>query len=228
MTRIPSLTVRQMREVDRLMVEEFGVSVLQMMELAGRVTARVAIDLFSPRSVIVLAGKGNNGGDGMVAARHLHNSGAKVRVVLAGELHGEIPLMQLNALGKTGIPVEDSVKCAPDLVIDALLGYGARGEPRGGVALLIRESRKLSKPVLSVDVPSGLEVSTGKWFSPAFEGATVLTLGLPKEGMLGDPKIKRLLVGDIGIPREVYRKIGVEVPGMFSDREYLEVAESKS
>lgn len=222
---VPEATVQQIREVDRLMVEEYGIPIPQMMELAGYVTARAAMDLFRPQEVLVLVGKGNNGGDGLSAARHLHNFGVAVKVVLAGELHREAPLAQLESLKKLSVPVLDDPANLgnPSLVIDTLLGYSAKGEPRGSVGLLIREARKLGAPVLSVDVPSGLEVSTGTWFRPAFQGSACLTLGLPKSGMTRDKGIKRLLVGDIGIPREAYHRIGVKVPVMFDRGPYFEV-----
>lgn len=226
--KIPEVTVEQMKEVDRLMTEEFGVSVPQMMELAGHVTARVVMDLFNPGEVLILAGKGNNGGDGLAAARHLHNFGVAVKVVLAGELRREMPRMQLKSLRKLGVPALDNPESIgngkPNLVIDALLGYSAMGKPRGGTALLIMEARKLGVPVLSVDIPSGLEASTGMWFSPAFEDSTCLTLALPKYGMTSDPGIKRLLVGDIGIPREAFRRVGVEVPVLFREDSYREIS----
>jgi NAD(P)H-hydrate epimerase len=170
-------------------------------------------------------GKGNNGGDGLAAARHLHNFGVAVKVVLAGEIHMEEPLAQLESLRKLSVPVlEDPADPgSPGLVIDALLGYSAKGEPRGAVALLIREARRTGAPVLSVDIPSGLEVSTGTWFDPCFKESTCLTLALPKKGMTRDPGIERLLVGDIGIPREAFHRIGVRVPALFGKGPVIEV-----
>ena len=223
MINVPESTVEQMQETDCIMADEFGISALQMMELAGHVTACAAIDLFNPREVLVLVGRGNNGGDGLVAARHLHGMGVRIRVVLAGEIHLDNPLMQLNSIDKLGIPVDNTITGKPDLIIDSLLGFGSRGEPRGAIALLIREANKLKTHMLSVDVPSGLEAFTGTWFRPAFEGATVLTLGLPKKGMTGDPKIGRLLVGDIGIPPEAYKRVGLRVPVLFRKSSYIEV-----
>ncbi len=223
MPSIPECTVEQMRQVDELMEGEFSVSPLQLMELAGFVTARAAMDLFRPSRVLVLAGKGNNGGDGMAAARHLHCMGVRVQVRLAGDVHRELPALQLEALNKLKIQVEDKPLFQPDLIIDALLGYGAEGEPGGGAALLIHDARRLCVPVLSVDVPSGLDVSAGKWFEPCFREATVLTLGLPKKGMKKDSGIKRLLVGDIGIPPECYQRIGINAHHMFRKGCYEEI-----
>jgi NAD(P)H-hydrate epimerase len=221
MTQVPTATIEQMREIDRIMIE-FGVSVPQMMELAGYVTTRASIDLFKPRDALILAGKGNNGGDGLAAARHLHSLGVRVSVVLAGDIHKEVPLMQLESLKRIGIPIQDSVSGKPDLIIDSLLGFGSKGAPRGSIALLIREAQELKAPVLSVDIPSGFEPPTGTWFKPSFQGATVLTLGLPKPNMIGNPKIKRLLVGDIGIPQEAFRRVGLKVPPLFKNKQYIE------
>jgi NAD(P)H-hydrate epimerase len=221
---IPTLTVEQMKEVDQLMIKA-GITVPRMMELAGYVTARAAVDIFKPRKALILVGKGNNGGDGLSAARHLHNMGVEVCIVLAGELHKEDSLMQLKPLEELGIkPLPNPSKLGkPDLVIDALLGYSAKGEPRGGVALLVREAKLLGKPILSIDIPTGLEATSGKWFDPAFEGATCLALSLPKKGMDKDKKIARLYVGDLGVPREILKKVGVEAPVMFREGMYGEV-----
>ncbi|MCK4714500.1 MAG: NAD(P)H-hydrate epimerase, partial [Candidatus Aenigmarchaeota archaeon] len=222
---IPVATVEQMREIDSLMAEEFGVSVSQMMELAGYVTARAAIDIFQPGEVLVLVGRGNNGGDGLAAARHLHNMGVRTRVVLAGKNLRDMPLMQLRPLRHMGVPLEESVKGRPGLLIDALLGYSAQGAPRGRVAELIRQALALKRPVFSVDIPTGLDVSTGMWHEPCFRGSTVLALGLPKPHMLGNPGIRKLMVGDIGIPPEAYRRVGLKVQSLFARSSYIEAGD---
>ena len=98
---IPSLTTDQMREVDRIMIEDLGIDLPRMMENAGRNLAWLSRQRFSPTSVTVLAGSGGNGGGGLVAARHLINRGVEVTVVVAGEL-GEVPAAQATMLRHMG------------------------------------------------------------------------------------------------------------------------------
>ena len=136
---IPTLTTQQMIEVDRLMMEEYNMTLLQMMENAGRNLALLAKRLLDgdivDRPIVVLAGRGNNGGGGLAAARHLLNWGAWVQVVLTAEpaSYLDAPAHQLAILQKMGAPLawaEEGWELPPaDLLIDALIGYGLRGAP---------------------------------------------------------------------------------------------------
>src|SRR5215472_14665029 len=126
---VPALTTEQMREVDRVMVEDLHIELVQMMENAGRSLAELAIDRFSPGSVTVLAGPGGNGGGGLVGARHLANRGCQVQVVLSEQDRlTPVPAHQADILGRMGIPIAERPPPA-DLVIDALIGYSLRGDP---------------------------------------------------------------------------------------------------
>jgi NAD(P)H-hydrate epimerase len=216
---IPEVTVEQMMEVDRLMVEDIGISLLQMMENAGRILAGLTIKMHAPSQVTVLAGKGNNGGGGLVAARYLRNRGVGVRVVMASEDIGDVPLRHLSTLRAMDVPVGDRTGHDEDVIIDALLGYNQRGEPRGRVAELMSETLASGVPVLCLDVPSGFDMSTGTFHTVSFRGSPVLTLGLPKANMRG--AIDELWLADIGIPREVYGMMGLRVPIMFRDTDHF-------
>src|SRR5690348_3974749 len=145
---VPAVTVAQMREVDRFMVEDLGISLLQMMENAGRALAeltRIHLGGVRRRRVVVLAGRGGNGGGGMAAARRLAVWGAEVRVVLAHpekDLDGA-PAHQLASLRTMGVPVHRPAEALSlvheaDVVLDALLGYSLEGLPREPEAGLIR------------------------------------------------------------------------------------------
>ena len=148
-TDVPFLTTDQMREVDRLMIDEYGISLFQMMENAGRALARFARDRFldgdaKGKRVLVLVGPGGNGGGGMVCARNLHNWGADVQLFTSFESDslGEVPTRQLHILDGLGVPLTlvSGATDLPeaDLLIDALIGYSLDGPPRGPVATLIR------------------------------------------------------------------------------------------
>jgi len=215
---IPWLTVAQMREVDRLAIDEAGMLLEQLMENAGRslaeVTRRVLGGWTAGKRVVVLAGPGGNGGGGLVAARHLASAGAAVSVVLdrpAAEL-APVPRRQHLLARAAQIPVAEteSPEHGPDLVIDALLGYGQAASPRGRSAELIEWTA--GRRVLALDVPSGLELTTGTLHKPHVRAEATLTLALPKAGLrtsAAGEAVGRLLLADISIPAAAYERLGL-------------------
>jgi NAD(P)H-hydrate epimerase len=204
-----------MREVDRVMVEDLHIELIQMMENAGRSLAELAIDLFSPGSVTVLAGPGGNGGGGLVGARHLANRGCQVQVMLSEpDRLTPVPAHQADILGRTGIHIAERPPPA-DLVIDALIGYSLRGDPAGAAAELIAWANDQPAPVLALDTPSGLDLMTGAPRNPAIRATATLTLALPKAGLLDAPVVGDLYVADISVPSLVYERMGIAVPGLF-------------
>lgn len=238
--KLPYLTTEQMREVDRLMIEEYGILLIQMMENAGRNLAHLArrrfLDGDSQGSrVLVLAGTGGNGGGGLVCARHLRNQGADVRVftTAGASRFAEVPRHQLAILGKMGAPVEvwDSGANLPpaDLVIDALIGYSLRGAPTGAAASLIGAANAHGAPILALDAPSGLDTATGRVHQPAIKAAATLTLALPKEGLRAEeaaPYVGELYLADIGVPPQLYNSptLGIDIGPIFAKEEVLRLA----
>lgn len=217
LAKIPALSATQMRDIDRIAEEEFHLGLLQMMENAGRNLAQLALQRFAPRTCVVLAGNGGNGGGGLAAARHLLNRGAEVRVVLATKADDLSPAAakQLEILRHMAAPIDGEPSTA-DLVIDALIGYGLTGAPHGRAADLIRWSEVQSSPVLSLDTPSGLDVTTGDAFEPCVSATATMTLALPKRGLLSAPQfVGELWLADVSIPRAAYERIGVHVPQLF-------------
>jgi NAD(P)H-hydrate epimerase len=217
---IPTLTTDQMIEVDRLMIEEWGISLIQMMENAGRQFAELARRWMGgtarSRKVIVLCGKGNNGGGGMAAARHLHNWGAQVEAILVGEENElkEVPAQQWRILKKLEIVRLNSELPYADIILDAILGYGAKGNPRPPIADWIRRANDSGRPTLSLDSPSGLDLITGTPGLPCIQAAATLTLALPKMGLLAStakPYVGDLYLADIGVPPEVYAALGLKI-----------------
>jgi NAD(P)H-hydrate epimerase len=232
---VPALTARQMREVDRIAVEEFGLGILQMMENAGRNLAENVWDMLGHAGgeVTILAGAGGNGGGGLCCARHLHNRGFSVWVALdreEGMLQGAAR-NQLHILEAAGVqPVAPSQACQvlrrSQVVVDALIGYSLRGAPRGRAAELIDACNQHAARVLSLDVPSGFDATTGEAPGPVVRPERTLTLALPKTGLRRVPG--ELYVADIGIPPEVYRRLGVSFEPPFGKAYWarLEVAAS--
>lgn len=229
---VPYLTTDQMREVDRAMIEEYHIELIQMMENAGRNLAQLARDRFfdgnpSGRSVVVLAGTGGNGGGALVCARRLHNYGAKVSVyVTAPDTEfTPIPAHQLDILRRINIVVAMaegiSSQASPDLVIDGIIGYSLKGAPRGAAADLIRWANAAAVPILALDAPSGIDTTTGTVFDPAINATATMTLALPKEGLRApgmDTQVGELYLADISVPPELYAgpALGLTVGNIFA------------
>jgi NAD(P)H-hydrate epimerase len=233
---LPWLSVDQMREVDRIMVDELGISLVRMMENAGRNLAQLARNLLGGdargRSVVVMAGPGGNGGGGLVAARHLAVAGAQVTAALAvaPERFAPVPAEQLAIIRRLGIPIRaDPVEVhgEPELVIDALLGYSQSGDPYGGAAALIRWSA--GRRVLALDVPSGLELAACRLRAPHVAAEGTMTLAAPKTG-LAEPgaaaAVGTLFLADISVPALVYRRLGLPYETPFGAGPVVEVRDA--
>jgi len=222
---LPALSTPQMIEVDRVMMEDYQISLTQMMENAGRNLAHLARERFlggDPRGqkITVLAGPGGNGGGALVCARRLHNWGATVSVMTAkaAEAFAPVPGQQLTILQRLGVPVASAqavneTKAA--LVIDGLIGYSLRGAPRGAAAELIRWANRQPAPILALDVPSGLDANDGAVYDPAIRATATMTLALPKAGLLAETAapqpgaqvhdhVGELYLADISVPPALY------------------------
>jgi NAD(P)H-hydrate epimerase len=210
------LTSEEMGEADREAIDGFGIDVLSLMENAGLAVATLARLLLEGnvvgRRVGVLVGKGNNGGDGLVAARRLHNWGADVRVMLSDRVAiGQVPSRQLTAVEKADVPVQGAGGSLTgfDLLIDSLLGYNSKGDPREPVRGMILSANTSGVPILAVDIPSGLDATVGGPNDPCVMARATLTLGFPKTGFL-NPRCRgyvgQLYLGDVSLPLEIYRK----------------------
>ena len=212
---LPWISVAQMREVDRLMIEEFAIALEQMMENAGRNLALLARATLggdvSGRRVLVLAGTGGNGGGGLVAARHLLVAGARVSITLAAPPEQLAPVTRKQYETHARLDIQRGNDFHnEELAIDALLGYGQKGPPSGDAAALIR--RAAGAPILSLDVPSGLELETSRLHDPHIRAVATLTLALPKEGLRsGDAAdvVGDLFLADISVPAAVYERLGL-------------------
>jgi len=231
---IPWISASQMREVDRLMIEGWKISLLQMMENAGLQLARLARRRFldgDPRGkrIAVLAGKGGNGGGALAAARRLFNWGARSALFLshAPEEFKHAPASQLCILEHGGIGAEFAALPRSedrfDLVLDGLLGYSLNGAPRGRSAELIRWTRSQSAPVLSLDLPSGLPADSSEALEPSVRATATLTLALPKLSLRESDLCGELYLADIGVPPQLYSapSLGLEIPPLFFEDEIL-------
>ncbi len=224
---VPAVTTAQMREVDRVAIEETGPNLFQMMENAGRDLAATVLAHLggeaTRRMVLVLAGTGGNGGGGIVAARHLANRGVAVNLMIPDDSKlSDVPRAQFETFRHSGGDVVAELPAAtPHVVIDALIGYSLVGAPRGTAADMIGLVADLSSRgawVISLDIPSGMDATTGARPGPVVAPNVTLTLALPKTGLVAEGA-GSLLLGDLGIPAATYRRSGIAWDGpVFDDR----------
>ncbi len=232
---VPCVSSAQMGEVDRRAVEEFHLSVDQLMENAARSGAdflRIQLGALKGKRVLCFAGKGNNGGDVIALARHCANSGADAVVILACDDESCLKphvRRQLEAARSAGVRSMGAGEwwsrgesLEGDVVVDGLLGYRVQGDPRGAYRDMIAWINRSGISTMAFDIPSGLHPDTGILFSPTVKADWTLTLALPKEGFLSpsaETVVGSLWLADISISPALYRQMGVFVsPDIFSTR----------
>jgi NAD(P)H-hydrate epimerase len=230
---VPYLDTEQMIEVDRAMVEDYHIKLIQMMESAGHCLAILARERFlesrpEGKYVTVMAGSGGNGGGALVAARRLHNWGAKVQVLhaQAATRMTPVPRHQLDILERMGVecvpePEIPQLGRTPQLILDGLIGYSLKGAPYGVKRDLIEWSNASRTSVLALDTPSGLDTATGTVFDPSIIATATMTLALPKKGLRSpgvEAYVGELYLADIGVPPSLYNKpaLGLEVGPIFA------------
>lgn len=228
---IPAVDAIQMREVDRIAVEEFSLSILQMMENAGRNLAWQTMRFLRAtgypnqgNQIVVAAGTGGNGGGGLCAVRHLHNQGYPVSIVLTRppEQLMRPAKSQLATLEAAGVQVNEPKEAEKlfkeaAVILDAIIGYSLKGSPRSTSKELIEKANACGKPVLSLDLPSGLDATSGGTPGVCIRAEQTLTLALPKPG-LANPLSGEIYLADIGIPPEVYHPLGIRFAPFFNGK----------
>jgi hydroxyethylthiazole kinase-like uncharacterized protein yjeF len=231
-----SLTAEQVAALDAAAARS-GVSTVQLMEIAGWQVARCAWRLLhhAPGRVGVVVGRGNTGGDGLVAARHLVAWGCSVRAVVIAPSASALPTVlasHLAAAESSGVHTSFAVDAATvsealrgcALVLDALLGTGLRGAPRDADAAAITGMEHTH--LLAVDVPSGIDATTGEAHQPAVRAAATCTLTAMKRGLwtaTGRTHAGAITVADIGMPVAAWRAAGLQAPHGVRGGELLEL-----
>ena len=207
------VTAEEMREIDRMTIKGYGIPGDVLMERAGLVVAEKIRELYESRKVIVLSGGGNNGGDGVVIARNLHEWGWKVKIILLSKENKLSPdcLLQYKIAKKAGAAIEfrdyiTEKDFHSSLIADAILGTGLSKNITGKTAEIISFINASNSPVISVDIPSGISSDTGQIMGEAVMADYTVTFGLPKRGHLFYPGVEyagRLFIEDIGFPEEL-------------------------
>ncbi|MBX3014310.1 MAG: NAD(P)H-hydrate epimerase [Caldilineaceae bacterium] len=233
-TALPLLSTAQMRDMAQLMTAVYQIELLQQIEYAGWNCAAFAKHLLDhdiiDRPIVILAGRGHKGACGLVAARHLINWGAWVQIVLThpDDTYQGIPAQQVATVQAMGAPLawaEEGWELPPtDLVIDALIGTGLQQAPHGKARDLIQLANSSRAAILSLDVPSGVDATTGALLTPHIQATATLTLALPKPGLVtAQAACGALYLADIGVPPTLYADLGLTVPLLFAQDTFLPI-----
>lgn len=214
----------EVREIDRKAIEEYGIPGLILMENAGRNVVEVILKMLdAPHNskVAIFCGKGNNGGDGFVIARHLYNKGVDISVFLTTKVSGALTDgdagINLKILLNMNIKVNeitDAQDCEgiekglqeKNLIVDAIFGTGLKGGVRMPASTLIKMINEVNIPIVSVDIPSGLSCDDGVVLGVAIKATKTVTFVSPKVGFFmeqGKEHTGELIVTDISVPREL-------------------------
>lgn len=219
------VTGKEMQLIDREAIEKYSIASLNLMQRAGTKVAQTAQNILAGgkgRNVVVVSGSGNNGGDGFVAARLLHEVGFSVKVFVfapnkklssdASTNFAKIKdLTKATFLSQETLPFFLKATAEADLTIDAIFGTGFSGKPGGLAKKVIEVVNKSGAEVLSVDIPSGVEADTGRVYGEAVKATRTVTFGLPKLGCLTSPGASftgSLSVADIGFPSQLLERKG--------------------
>jgi len=226
---LPAVTTEEMRELDAIATDETGPNLFQMMENAGRNLAEVVIDELKERddrpAVVVLAGTGGNGGGGICAARHLANRGLDVTLCVSHpERLSGVPEAQRLIYGHTSGAAVDTAhlpSLQAEIVVDALIGYSLEDAPKAEARDMINwavdQRTRFGARVVSLDLPSGVDATTGEAPGAYIRADTTLTLALPKTGLhpqgeLANACAGKIRLGDIGLPSGLYARFGSPMP----------------
>lgn len=234
---LPCITTEQMIEVDRLMIQEYKIVLIQMMENAGRALALLAREKFldSPDSfILVMAGTGGNGGGALVCARRLANWGYAPVVCISDPARLKaVPHHQYIILQRQGVSIIspedlDAYTEVPALIIDGIIGYSISGDPRGNAQKMIEWANQQATRILSLDTPSGIDLSTGTRHQPSVRANATLTLALPKMGLFKPeviPQRGMLYLADISVPPQLYHAIGItqDLSFLFRESDLVEI-----
>ena len=214
------VTVEQIQRLERMAIEQYGIPSIMLMENAGRATAVEVLKDLKRRKQLratIVCGLGNNAGDGFVAARHLWNAGVAVTVFLIGrsEQLKKDAATNFLILKKCGYPVREiqaidskilRIVKRSDMIVDAIFGVGLNRPLAEPFRCVIENLNSLKKKIIAVDIPSGLDGTTGKIWGACIHAAATVTFSFPKKGFYGNAgptHTGQVIVADIGIPKKV-------------------------
>lgn len=224
MSKLKSVSINQMRNIDSTAIQDYGIPRIVLMEHAGLEVAKATVKLLKKENkdrIFVFSGTGYNGGDGLVAARHLFNWGYEIVIYMVGkeEKCKKETLSNFNILKKLKVEINyfrpneaSTIKrrlSRNAVVIDSILGIGIKGKVRSPIDDLIKCLNSSKAPILSVDVPSGLNSDSGEILGVCIKASETVTFAAPKKGFFredGPKRVGEVTLEDIGIPEKVIRE----------------------
>lgn len=220
---------KEMQAIDRRAIEDIGIPSIALMENAGRESTRIILKKLQSaidKKIIVVCGKGNNGGDGFVIARQLFEKGARVRVILLGKIEEvkEDPAANAKILKNIGLEIHSAspenwnsfqhhLRHA-DLIVDAIFGVGLNKPADGFYKTVIEDLNKSGKDIVAIDIPSGIDSDSGNLIGAHIQASQTIALALPKRSHLLYPSANAMggvEAVDIGIPRQAVEKEKIKV-----------------
>ncbi len=202
------LTTSEMKKFEKYVCDNFDITIDEMMQNAGRAVFDVVMNEILPlpesddgyhrfreTRILIISGKGNNGGDALVTAKLLEEEGVDVTIFQIENPKSQIPNSKF------------------DLIIDGIFGFSLKDDPRSPYDEIINKINHSGIPILSVDVPSGLDCETGQIMNPTVKATYTVTLGMPKIGLdRYKDNVGKLYLGDLGIPQKAYQKLDIYTP----------------
>ena len=209
--QVAAVSSEVLRQADARARDDFGIAPLQLMEIAGWQIARFTeafMDGVGNKRILVVAGSGNNGGDALVAARFLHQRGALVTAsAVAAKDPDSLVAQHAATIARLGIRISKApagIDPSVDTIVDGLFGTGIRPPLREPAARIVAAMNATGRPIVSIDVPSGLDADTGAGAETAIRAAATVTLAAPKAGLTRAPNAGRVFVADIGMPASLF------------------------
>ena len=239
-TTIPVITVEQMAKIEQLMIEEFGIHLNVMMENAGKQLAELSCRMLNHnpagKKVAVVVGNEKYRTCGMVTARRLSELGSQVTILSVISKALIFPESKQEILRDTNFDYqegENSLRALHDgtydLILDALMGYNIRGECSVEFDNMIDVMNRSDTPIISMDIPSGLDGETGMNSDHCIRAAATLTLALPKAGLLvpeASPFVGNLFLADISLPPPLYQMLGISFTPIFQNNGIIPLSEN--
>jgi ADP-dependent NAD(P)H-hydrate dehydratase / NAD(P)H-hydrate epimerase len=229
---VPTVLSSSLRRADADARARFGIEALQLMEIAGWQVARF-VDAFQGgirgRHVTVVAGAGNNGGDALAAARFLLQRGAMVGVSMVPPTDGaSLVAHHASTVRRMGIVARDApdgIGGSTDLIIDGLLGTGIRPPLREPASHIIAVMNGAGRPIVAIDVPSGLDADTGLGAQGAIRATATVTLVAPKPGLAGARNAGRVFLADLGMPATLFGAQGAALADLYAVGDLIELVD---
>lgn len=229
-SKAPAVSSAALRQADADAAATFGIEPLQLMEVAGAQVARFVSDFadgITGKRVLVVAGSGNNGGDALVAARFLYQRGALVTVSLVPSRDAERlsahHARTIRALGISVVEAPSGIDGSADVIVDGLFGTGVRPPLRPPAPAIISAINRSGRPIVALDVPSGMDADDATGAAEAVQAAATVTLAAPKGGLAVAPNAGRVFLADIGMPTSLFTTSEAAISAIFHTGDIVEL-----